>query len=98
MTMIDKAEAHDDDLIRRGDALAACSEVHTTGKTHGPKGIAAAIAALPARAVAVPESLRKFLRHDGLCGIVGGYGYCTCGLDAALAPTDAITEADNGRP
>lgn len=31
------------------------------------------------------EGLRKWLRHDGLCGIVGGYGYCTCGLDAALA-------------
>jgi len=31
------------------------------------------------------EALRPFLRHDGLCGIVGGYGYCTCGFDAAIA-------------
>jgi hypothetical protein len=27
----------------------------------------------------------KFLRHDGLCAFIGGYGYCDCGLDAALA-------------
>jgi predicted xylose isomerase-like sugar epimerase len=25
----------------------------------------------------------RYLRHEGLCGIVGGYGYCTCGLDDA---------------
>lgn len=44
-------------------------------------------------AEAVPDSLRKYLRHDGLCGIIGGYGYCTCGLDAALR---AIGEPRNG--
>ena len=25
----------------------------------------------------------KFIRHTGLCGIVGGYGYCTCGMEEA---------------
>lgn len=28
-------------------------------------------------------ALDRYVRHDGLCGIVGGYGYCTCGLDVA---------------
>ena len=47
MTLIDKAEAHDDDLIRRGDALAAV-------KAHDFRWEAAdAIAAIPARGVGV---------------------------------------------
>jgi septal ring factor EnvC (AmiA/AmiB activator) len=27
------------------------------------------------------ELLNKFAKHDLLCGIVGGYGRCTCGLE-----------------
>jgi hypothetical protein len=27
------------------------------------------------------ESLQKYVRHDGLCAFVGGYGYCSCGLE-----------------
>ena len=38
--------------------------------------------------------LVKYARHYGLCGIVGGYGYCTCGLDETLrnAETAAFNE------
>ncbi len=31
----------------------------------------------------IREAIR-FTVHKPLCGIVGGYGYCTCGLDEAL--------------
>lgn len=31
------------------------------------------------------ERAIAFMRHSGLCGIVGGYGHCTCGLDKAEA-------------
>jgi hypothetical protein len=42
------------------------------------------------------DGLRKFVRHDGLCAIIGGYGYCSCGLEAALeslSPTGVEEEA-----
>jgi hypothetical protein len=26
----------------------------------------------------------NYARHSDLCGIVGGYGRCTCGLDDAI--------------
>lgn len=84
MTLIDKAEA----LAILTPAPNAKDGLWAKRK----QALYDALAALPARGVGVPESLRKFLRHDGLCGIVGGYGYCTCGLEdalAALAPTDA---------
>lgn len=33
----------------------------------------------------------KHMRHDGLCAIIGGYGFCSCGMeearDALLAHT-----------
>jgi len=38
-----------------------------------------------ARAEALEKALNKYGKHDGLCGIVGGYGYCTCGFDDARA-------------
>lgn len=40
------------------------------------------LAALVKEAV---EWFRKGGRHDGLCALIGGYGYCSCGLDAILA-------------
>lgn len=40
--------------------------------------------------------LEPFLRHNGLCAIVGGYGYCTCGLDAILTTLEA-SDADTVR-
>lgn len=43
---------------------------------------ATAIEALSGR-VAAYEKIATFARHDALCGIIGGYGYCTCGLDDA---------------
>ena len=42
-----------------------------------------ATAALTTERDALAAIVEKYARHDGLCGIIGGYGYCTCGLDAA---------------
>jgi hypothetical protein len=39
------------------------------------------------------ERAKRFMRHDGLCGIVGGYGYCTCGMEEAR---DALTTPAQG--
>jgi hypothetical protein len=30
------------------------------------------------------EALERHGTHDSLCAVIGGYGYCSCGLDAAL--------------
>jgi hypothetical protein len=43
----------------------------------------AEMAAKDKRIAELEAIVEKYARHDGLCGIVGGYGYCTCGLDAA---------------
>ena len=40
---------------------------------------------LRASAEALEKALNSYGKHDGLCGIVGGYGYCTCGFDDARA-------------
>lgn len=40
------------------------------------------------------EGLRKYVKHHGLCGFIGGYGHCTCGLDEALAAIP--TSSDGG--
>jgi hypothetical protein len=31
----------------------------------------------------VVQAAAAFMKHNGLCGIVGGYGYCTCGMEKA---------------
>jgi hypothetical protein len=41
------------------------------------------MAAKDKRIAELEAIVEKYARHDGLCGIVGGYGYCACGLDAA---------------
>lgn len=38
------------------------------------------------------EALERYGKHDGLCAIVGGYGYCTCGYDAARAALEPAGE------
>jgi chromosome segregation ATPase len=43
------------------------------------------IEAATARVAALEKALNRYGKHDGLCGIVGGYGYCTCGFDDAHA-------------
>lgn len=48
-----------------------------------------ATAALTAERDALAAIVEKYARHDGLCGIIGGYGYCTCGLDDARAKLEA---------
>jgi hypothetical protein len=40
---------------------------------------------LRTRVEALEKALNRYGKHDGLCGIVGGYGYCTCGFDDARA-------------
>ncbi|WWT39561.1 hypothetical protein [Microcystis phage Mae-JY02] len=56
MTLIDKAEAHDDDLIRRGDADAAIVACKGNGATR--QNCRDAIAAIPARGVGVKERVQ----------------------------------------
>lgn len=29
--------------------------------------------------------LRPWLKHDGLCALIGGYDHCTCGFEDAIA-------------
>ena len=42
------------------------------------------------------EAVIAYARHSGLCGIIGGYGSCTCGLDDALAAFAATPPNDGG--
>lgn len=44
------------------------------------------------RAEALEEAV-KFMRHDGLCAIIGGYGYCSCGMEKAR---EALAEPARG--
>jgi hypothetical protein len=44
---------------------------------------AARVQALESENTALRTINDKFARHNGMCGIFGGYGYCTCGLDDA---------------
>lgn len=55
------------------------------------KLIVAAVNALPSLLARI-EALEAasvaavpFMRHDGLCAAVGGYGYCSCGMEPARA-------------
>lgn len=41
--------------------------------------------ALQQRCEDLVADLKKYGKHDKLCGIVGGYGYCNCGLEQAIA-------------
>jgi len=49
---------------------------------------------LKADIIRLHGALERYARHDGLCGIVGGYGYCTCGFDAALS-VSPVREGEN---
>lgn len=40
------------------------------------------------------DQLRPYLRHDGLCAAVGGYGFCSCGLEAAKERVTEFTKGD----
>jgi hypothetical protein len=61
------ADMHD----ARGDIGASIRRLaHTRAETPPVRADVGALVA----------ALRRFVRHDMLCGIVGGYGYCTCGL------------------
>lgn len=48
------------------------------------------------RAREVLERAVSFMRHSQLCGVVGGYDRCTCGMeearDAALRGRDRVVE------
>lgn len=64
--------------------------------------IVAAVNSLPAliakaeRVDALMVALRNHGKHDGLCARIGGYGYCSCGLEAeldALSPKSASPDA-----
>lgn len=62
MTLIDKAEAHDDDLIRRGDVL----DLFAKGGLHTINDRLAAIAAIHARGVGVKPDRDTF---DAMCAM-----------------------------
>jgi len=42
------------------------------------------------------EALERYGKHDGLCGIIGGYGYCTCGLDKARTALSKAKDTPHG--
>ena len=46
---------------------------------------ASALRAYAERERELREALDKHGRHAPLCAAVGGYGYCTCGLEAVLS-------------
>ena len=41
--------------------------------------------AAEAKLASVREKLERYGKHDGLCARIGGYGYCSCGLEEALS-------------
>ena len=43
------------------------------------------------------ERAALFMRHDGLCGIVGGYRECTCGMEEARAALQSPTDREGDR-
>jgi hypothetical protein len=43
-------------------------------------------------------ALDRYGRPVALCGIVGGYGYCTCGFNEALASTPGAGEGERVDP
>lgn len=45
---------------------------------------------------AMCETLAGFVRHEGHCGLIGGYGVCTCGLSQALTQYRAMKERNDG--
>lgn len=54
-----------------------------------------ALIAKAERVDALEAALRKHGKHDGLCARIGGYGYCSCGLEAeldALSPKPEISD------
>jgi hypothetical protein len=43
------------------------------------------------------KALSQFVRHKELCAVIGGYGFCSCGLEAAQnIVAAALTEARAG--
>lgn len=75
-------------LARMGDpSLLIDGVVNLRGRTlvadaeRAIVDLLARIEALEAASVAAVP----FMRHDGLCAIIGGYGYCSCGMEAARA-------------
>ena len=84
MTLIDKAEAHDDDLIRRGDVLREIAG-------EGLHILDAAIRAIPARGVGVKQ-IRRIVEDESLewAGLREGvlFQRVPDKIDAALTPTD----------
>lgn len=80
--IIERLAAEKAEAERAFTDFRACTDQRVTAD-------AAEIEAQRARAEAAERALQKYGRHERLCGAVGGYGYCDCGLDAARAPKDA---------
>ena len=49
------------------------------------------------RSAVLEEVLLKYGRHDGLCARIGGYGYCSCGLEAITDPIRKLKERPDVR-
>jgi hypothetical protein len=85
--------------VKRGYELAATALRALSGERDAYQ--AAAVLAETKLATAEAELARckrafeKYGRHDGLCGIIGGYGFCTCGYDAALSGAPAQDGGQN---
>ena len=80
-----------DELVGRlrSRAEAARSELFATalGDALHFEEAATAITTLEAELAAMKargDRLARYVRHEGGCGLIGGYGECTCGLTQAL--------------
>lgn len=77
-------------LICRCSPSGAFTDEEFVPPPAGKRRACADIEARLASALAALDEVKAFTRHDGLCGIIGGYGYCTCGLEAAIARIDGL--------
>lgn len=64
-------------------AISWCPDVKSAVDGMAPEyqSRADALTAAHERIAALETAFERHSRHDGLCAIIGGYGYCTCGLD-----------------
>lgn len=78
----------DDDLIRRGDAVAQCYGYEDDAIADRIRALPAA-RPLPADVAGLVERILS-MPHRMDCGLLGGYdGGCTCGHDQAVADVEA---------
>lgn len=73
-------------------ALRRASRPAVPREAWRPSAVSADVAALRENIA----GLMHYSRHDGLCAMIGGYGYCTCGLEAKLDAARAALAKQGG--